>query len=49
MHTFYNAERMQYYKYNEEGYLTDRQYELLNRIEEKALKAFERAIIENNS
>jgi hypothetical protein len=40
---------MQYCNYNGEGYLTDRQYELLNRIEEKAMKAFERAIVENHS
>jgi hypothetical protein len=43
MHTFYNAEKRQYYNYNEEGYMTDRQYELLYKIEEKALRAFEKA------
>jgi hypothetical protein len=49
MHTFYNAERRQYYNYNEEGYMTDRQYELLNRIEEKALRAFDKAAAESST
>lgn len=49
MHTFYNADKRNYYNYNEEGYMTDRQHELLNRIEEKALKAFEKAAAESSN
>ena len=46
MHTFYNADLRKYYNYNDEGYLTERQEELLNRIEERARRAFERAAYE---
>lgn len=40
MHTFYQADLRNYCNYNDEGYLTERQEELLLRIEERALVAF---------
>lgn len=49
MHTFYHAEKKNYYNYNGEGYLTERQEELLIRIEEKARRAFDRAVFEGES
>lgn len=43
MHTFYHADKRNLLDYNEEGYLTQRQEELLLIIEDKARRAFDRA------
>jgi len=43
MHTYYNVQKRDYYDYNESGYLTERQCELINRIEKRSLDAFDRA------
>lgn len=40
MHTFYHAEKMKYCHYQEGGYITERQEELLMKIEDRALMAF---------
>jgi len=47
MHTFYNAEKRFFFTYNEDGYINSHHEALLHKIEVKALKAFEKAIIED--
>lgn len=49
MHTFYNVDKRNFYNYNEEGYMTDRQYQLLNKIETKAKEAYDRAKAEEEN
>jgi hypothetical protein len=43
MHTYYNVQKREYYNYNESGYRTDKQCQLLNRMERRSLDAFQRA------
>ena len=48
MHTFYNIDLQRFKHYNGDGYITDRQAQLLNRVEEKALRAFYKAAVESD-
>ena len=40
LHTFYHADRLKVFNYNEEGYLTQRQEEMLLVIQNRARRAF---------
>lgn len=43
MHTYYNAEKRRYYDYDDNGYVTQKQQLLINRIRKASLQAFQRA------
>jgi hypothetical protein len=43
MHTYYNVQKREYYNYNDSGYRTAKQFQLLNRMERRSLDAFQRA------
>jgi hypothetical protein len=45
MHTFYHCEGQKFFKYNDEGYLTDREIALREKVEKAAEKAIDRLII----
>ena len=47
MHTFYPADRRNYYNYNDDGYRDERQEELRERLEERARRAFQKAVYED--